>query len=172
MKFNNPIGKDGFHARHGCGEQLRRTKPGPRKTVSRPPSPRLRPRLPPERNSTGLVISRSLRHGNCHSNIINHVSNISIVHTSVNFQIWNFDSNARCYRFKGHTDAVMDLSFSPTGKLIASCSRDKSVRLWVPTIKGETGELKAHSQTVRSVDFSPCGEKVYFHIIQIKKNFF
>lgn len=54
----------------------------------------------------------------------------------------------------------MSVTFSPTGKYMATASRDKTVRIWVPSVTGSTGVFKAHSQTVRSVQFSPDGSKV------------
>jgi hypothetical protein len=58
---------------------------------------------------------------------------------------------------QGHVTAVRGVAMSPTGQLLASCSDDKTVRLWsIPA-----GELlhtgKEHSDRVRSVAFSPDG---------------
>eukprot|EP00116_Pleurobrachia_bachei_P005054 sb/3465316/ len=66
----------------------------------------------------------------------------------------------RAYRFLGHKDSVMSVKFSPSGHLIASGSRDRTIRLWIPSVKGESTVFKAHTNTVRSVDFSADGQSL------------
>ena len=61
---------------------------------------------------------------------------------------------------RGHSDAVNSVSFSPDGRILASGSSDRSVKLW----DVESGEvihlLRGHYNWVNSVSFSPDGTKV------------
>lgn len=61
---------------------------------------------------------------------------------------------------EGHEDRVWCVRWSPSGALLASCSGDKSVRIWGR--EGDKWVCKSvledgHQRTVRSVAWSPCG---------------
>ncbi|XP_076967685.1 POC1 centriolar protein homolog B isoform X3 [Tamandua tetradactyla] len=72
--------------------------------------------------------------------------------------LWNFKPQARAFRYVGHKDVVTSVQFSPLGNLLASASRDRTIRLWIPDKKGKSSEFKAHTAPVRSVDFSADGQ--------------
>jgi len=59
--------------------------------------------------------------------------------------------------FKGHSDAVVSVSFSPDQKLLASASYDKSVKLWSLN-PPKLSVLKGHEDRVLSVAWSPDGK--------------
>ncbi|BFZ22696.1 hypothetical protein BsWGS_25735 [Bradybaena similaris] len=54
----------------------------------------------------------------------------------------------------GHTDSVLWLCFSPDGKFLASCSLDKTARLWNPETKQALISIHEHSSYVASCAFS------------------
>jgi RNA polymerase sigma factor (sigma-70 family) len=59
---------------------------------------------------------------------------------------------------QGHTGAVLGLASSPDGKMIATASADKSVKLWAVAAKKETTTFQGHTGEVTAVAFSPNGK--------------
>lgn len=45
-------------------------------------------------------------------------------------RIWNVKTAKLLHTLKGHTDVILDIAYSPDGKIIASNSRDDTLRLW------------------------------------------
>jgi WD40 repeat protein len=43
---------------------------------------------------------------------------------------WGLRPNSRPQKFLGHKGAVYDVAVNPTGTMIASASKDATVRLW------------------------------------------
>lgn len=57
-----------------------------------------------------------------------------------------------------HKDLVHDLAFSPDGRLLATCSYDRLVKLWDVATGKEVRVLEDHSDSVYAVAFSPDGK--------------
>src|ERR1019366_332578 len=60
----------------------------------------------------------------------------------------------------GHSDTVFCVAFSPDGKTIASCSQDKTTKLWDVATGKITKTFDGHASTVLSLAFSPDGKTV------------
>lgn len=65
----------------------------------------------------------------------------------------------RCrYALRGHHDRVEALSYSPDGRMLASGSGDKMVKIWDVASKKLLHTLSGHDSTVRVVSYSPDGQ--------------
>jgi WD40 repeat protein/predicted Ser/Thr protein kinase len=62
-------------------------------------------------------------------------------------------------RFSGHQNSVFQAAFSPDSRLLASCSQDRTVRLW-QIGRDECRVLRGHTDEVYAVAFHPDGTRL------------
>jgi WD40 repeat protein len=64
------------------------------------------------------------------------------------------------YTYKGHSDQVFAVAWSPDGNRIASGSADETVQVWDAVDGGNTFTYKGHSDVVHAVAWSPGGKRI------------
>jgi WD40 repeat protein/energy-coupling factor transporter ATP-binding protein EcfA2 len=81
----------------------------------------------------------------------------------------NYDGTVRLYDgetgkktnvFRGDSEWVDDVDFSPDGKIVASGTVDGTVKLWERSTGKEIRSLKGHLSQVSSISFSPDGQTI------------
>ncbi len=71
--------------------------------------------------------------------------------------LWDVPSRKPLRALRGHADRVRGVAFSPSGKLLGSCSADKMIKLWDMSRGEELLCLEGHRAGVCKVSFSPDG---------------
>ena len=66
-------------------------------------------------------------------------------------------ANSRANKFLGHKGPVYDVSINPNNTLIASASRDCTIRVWNNNASAKSTVIKGHSAPIKSIDFNAEG---------------
>jgi WD40 repeat protein len=74
----------------------------------------------------------------------------------LSIRLWDMTTRLPIATLKGHTDVVYGVSFHRSGKILASASWDKTVKIW--TREGKLVATLGHADAVNSVVFSPDGK--------------
>lgn len=73
----------------------------------------------------------------------------------------NFKDQERLKPFKGHTDLICSVKYSPDARLLVSTSNDNTARVWDVSTGEEIGTLpKTEELGVMRTAFSPCGKLI------------
>ena len=75
-------------------------------------------------------------------------------------QVWDATDGGNPYTYKGHSDIVASVAWSPDSKRIASASWDKTVQVWNATDGGNIYTYHGHSNELESVAWSPDGKRI------------
>ena len=69
-------------------------------------------------------------------------------------------SRSLLHELRGHSNVVLDIEFSPDGRLLASSSADATIRLWNLSTLRATHVLRGHSRRVVDISFSHRGSQI------------
>ncbi|ETO04585.1 WD-40 repeat protein, partial [Reticulomyxa filosa] len=75
--------------------------------------------------------------------------------TDETIYLWDIESGEILKQFKGHSNSVIRVKFSPDDKFIVSCSRDNTVRIWNIETGMESNILNGHSSDVLDITYFP-----------------
>ncbi len=98
-----------------------------------------------------------------------HNSRIASASGDQTVQVWDAATGSNPVIYRGHTDYVFAVAWSPDGKLIASGGGDKTVQVWTvpqgvqvvdPAAEGNVFTYRGHTTNVSAVAWSPDGRRI------------
>ncbi len=89
--------------------------------------------------------------------LFNTEKNIVVLSAYGGVEIWDAHKQRRRFYLKGHNTDITDIAINEEGDLVASSSKDHTVRLW-STETGECIKVLEHGVAVNSVSFSHNGK--------------
>jgi WD40 repeat protein len=75
-------------------------------------------------------------------------------------RLWDLQTGSLVRQFKGHTDFIYGVAFSPDGKWLLTASQDKTAKLWDVQTGEELRSFLGHTNTLFSAVFSHDGKYV------------
>ena len=81
----------------------------------------------------------------------------SVDHTA---KVWDATTGKELFTLTGHTGGVINVTFSPDGKLLATGSEDNTAKIWDAATGKALLTLTGHTDEVHSVAFSPNGRRL------------
>jgi WD40 repeat protein len=78
----------------------------------------------------------------------------------ITVQVWNASDGSNVFVYKGHSNVVTSVAWSPDGQWIASGSYDKTVQAWNASDGSHVFTYKGHSDGVSTVAWSPDGKRI------------
>ncbi|WP_372369462.1 protein kinase [Candidatus Uabimicrobium sp. HlEnr_7] len=70
-----------------------------------------------------------------------------------NITFWNIQTGKQIKKLSAHQNRITDIDFSQDGKLIASCSEDKTISVWNSNTYKKIQHILGHTATVNDVIF-------------------
>jgi WD40 repeat protein len=110
------------------------------------------------RLATQQVVAVLRGHGSDVRSIDEHPSGAYFATGCWDSKVRLFDRAGALLWTKDHADWVAVVEFSPDGALLASCSGDKTIRLWSVPDGAMVRQLNGHTDYVYAVAFSPDGQ--------------